>query len=97
MNPEIPNKNFHLAQSSSEYFSLLSTEFDSLLSKNSYDTSNILQLLDDMELNLVISTKDYSADIALLHILAYLTTWDLINLRFLIKRMPVFINNVFVI
>lgn len=80
----------HYAGGFSQYLSLISQEILKISSSSSQNTANLLEILEDMELNVAISEQEYNPDIATLHILAYLGAWDLVNLRFLLKRMPVF-------
>lgn len=79
----------HYASGFSQYLSLISSEIQKISASSSQNTMNLLEIIDDMELNISISEQDYSPEIAILHILAYLGIWDLNNLRFLLKRMPV--------
>ena len=83
------NKTIHLGSSLSDYLNLINTEFDAILKNNKKDCSLLVEILDDFELNIQISPKEYNFEIALFHILAYFITWDLDNLRFLIKRLKV--------
>lgn len=93
MNQEI---NIHMANDAKEYQALIAKELEHFVQNNKKDVSKLLEILDDFELNIRIAPHDYTSEIGLLHILVYFISWDLDNLRFLIKRLKVFNKIIFV-
>ena len=79
----------HKGSNIADYSRLLKTELDAIFINKKKDYSQLVEILDDLELNILITSQDYTWEIAILHILAYFINWDLDNLRYLIKRIKV--------
>lgn len=84
-------REIHLGSSLTDYANMINNELELIVKKNKKEVSKLLEIVEDFELNIAISSNDYSWEMALLHILCYFINGDFDNLRFLIKRLKVVI------